>query len=68
MSDQHLAAPVPADESARVERASATTARPRRNPLRGAAGRNLGLVIALALVCAVGVATAGSGSRASTTS
>lgn len=58
MSDQHLAAPVPADESARVERAGAT-ARPRRNPLRGAGGRNLGLVIALVLVCAVGVATAG---------
>ncbi len=59
MSDQHLAAPVPADESARVEHLSATTARPRRNPLRGAAGRNLGLVIALVLICAVGVATAG---------
>lgn len=58
MSDQHLAAPVPADESARVEEASAA-APGRRNPLRGAAGRNLGLVIALVLVCAVGVATAG---------
>ncbi|WP_309134923.1 ABC transporter permease [Cellulomonas sp.] len=58
MSDQYLAAPVPADESARVEEASAA-APGRRNPLRGAAGRNLGLVIALVLVCAVGVATAG---------
>lgn len=58
MSDQDLTARVPAaDESARVEGASARTAR--RNPLRGAGGRNLGLVIALLLVCAVGVATAG---------
>ena len=30
-------------------------------------GRNLGLVIALALICIVGVATAGDGSPASTT-
>ncbi|MFC8192055.1 ABC transporter permease [Cellulomonas sp. NPDC057328] len=58
MSDQHLTAHVPADESARVEDASAA-ARPRRNLLAGAAGRNLGLVIALLLICAVGVATAG---------
>ncbi|WP_412864957.1 ABC transporter permease [Cellulomonas sp. 179-A 9B4 NHS] len=58
MSDQHLTAGVAADESARVEDASAA-ARPRRNLLAGAAGRNLGLVIALLLICAVGVATAG---------
>ncbi|MFS0703826.1 ABC transporter permease [Cellulomonas sp. 179-A 9B4 NHS] len=41
-----------------MEDASAA-ARPRRNLLAGAAGRNLGLVIALLLICAVGVATAG---------
>ncbi|GGC13537.1 ABC transporter permease [Cellulomonas carbonis] len=35
------------------------TSRRSRNPFHGAAGRNIGLVIALALLCAVGVATAG---------
>ncbi|AEE46871.1 ABC transporter permease [Cellulomonas fimi] len=50
-----------ADESSRVEKAGSVTAvdRRARNPLRGAAGRNLGLVIALVLVCVVGVVTAG---------
>lgn len=46
-----------ADESARVERQ--VGARTRGGPFRGATGRNLGLVIALVAICAVGVATGG---------
>ncbi|WP_019137830.1 ABC transporter permease [Cellulomonas massiliensis] len=57
MSEQHTV-PVPtADESARVERESST--RRRRSWLSGPAARNLGLVIALVLICVVGVVTAG---------
>jgi ribose transport system permease protein len=50
-----------ADETARIEGSGGKTAvdRRMRNPLRGAAGRNLGLVIALLLVCLVGFVTAG---------
>lgn len=50
-----------ADESDRIEKSGGATAVDRRfrNPLKGAAGRNLGLVIALVLVCLVGVVTAG---------
>ncbi|NKY39283.1 ABC transporter permease [Cellulomonas septica] len=64
MSEQGTSASarVPAaDESARIEKTGGATAvdRRARNPLRGAAGRNLGLVIALVLVCLVGVVTAG---------
>lgn len=56
MSEQHTV-PVPtADESARVERESSTR---RRSWLSGPAARNLGLVIALVLICVVGVVTAG---------
>ena len=60
MSERDVVVPavVPhADESARIERASATSQR--RNPLAGATGRNLGLVIALVALCVVGVITAG---------
>jgi ribose transport system permease protein len=63
VSEQHVTPKVPAaDESARVEKASDAAAEPssrRWSPLRGAAGRNLGLVIALVLLCIVGVVTAG---------
>lgn len=63
MSDQNLTAKVPAaDESARVEKASEVGAGGggrRWSPVRGAGGRNLGLVIALVLLCIVGVVTAG---------
>ncbi|HWJ86084.1 MAG TPA: ABC transporter permease [Cellulomonas sp.] len=58
MSDQDVTARVPdADESARVEKVS--TDAKRRGVLSGATGRNLGLVIALVALCAVGVITAG---------
>jgi ribose transport system permease protein len=55
--------PAPAsDETARVEAAAQETAR-EDNPvlalLRSSAGRNAGLVVALLIVCVVGVATAG---------
>ena len=63
MSEHDVTAKVPdADESARVEKASEVDAgegAKRWSPLRGAAGRNLGLVIALFLLCIVGVVTAG---------
>ncbi|WP_407653658.1 ABC transporter permease [Cellulomonas alba] len=60
-SEQHLAPEVPkADETARVEAEAGETRRSRRpSILRGAAGRNLGLVVALVAICAVGVITAG---------
>jgi ribose transport system permease protein len=57
----HIVAAPAVDESARVERVAAgtTSARGVRGLLGGAAGRNLGLVIGLVLLCAVGVVTAG---------
>ena len=58
MSEQDITAAVPAaDESSRVEKVSSTTKRG--GLLSGAAGRNLGLVIALVAICAFGVITAG---------
>lgn len=58
MSEQDITAAVPAaDESSRIEKASSSTKRA--GLLSGAAGRNLGLVIALVAICAVGVITAG---------
>jgi len=58
VSEQDVTIPA-ADESARVEK-EAPAARERRSGLlHGAAGRNLGLVIALAVLCLVGVITAG---------
>ena len=58
MSEQDTTAAVPAaDESSRVEAVSSTTKRG--GLLSGAAGRNLGLVIALVAICAFGVITAG---------
>ena len=58
MSEQDITAAVPAaDESSRVEAVSSTTKRG--GLLSGAAGRNLGLVIALVAICAFGVITAG---------
>ncbi|MDM7832394.1 ABC transporter permease [Cellulomonas edaphi] len=63
MSEHDVTAPVPdADESARVEKASAAAAEGggnRWSPLKGSSGRNLGLVIALVLLGVVGVITAG---------
>jgi ribose transport system permease protein len=63
MSEHGVTPKVPAaDESARVEKASEVTAgegTQRRSPLRGATGRNLGLVIALVVLCIVGAITAG---------
>jgi len=68
MSDQNLPAgaasgAVPAaDESARVERSVAPPPPPEsqlRRVMSGSVGRNLGLVIALLLICLVGVITAG---------
>jgi len=60
MSEPNLTAPA-ANESARVERvAEGTRSVGRlRGLFTGAAGRNLGLVIALILLCGVGIATAG---------
>ncbi|WP_456844357.1 ABC transporter permease [Cellulomonas sp. P5_C6] len=58
MSEQDITAAVPAaDESSRVENVSSTTTRG--GLLSGAAGRNLGLVIALVAICVFGVITAG---------
>jgi ribose transport system permease protein len=57
MSD--LPAAVPADESARIEKASTSTEHRRTGLLHGATGRNLGLVIALVALCVFGVITAG---------
>jgi ribose transport system permease protein len=58
VSEQDITAAVPAaDESSRVEKVSSTTKRG--GLLSGAAGRNLGLVIALVAICAFGVITAG---------
>ncbi|WP_026876702.1 ABC transporter permease [Jiangella gansuensis] len=68
MSDQTPAAPAsasgtpPADEHRRVEAAAATEGDTRSSFGRfmsSSAGRNFGLVIALLVLCAVGVATAG---------
>ncbi len=53
------AAAVPADESARIEKASRSTTTTRKGILHGATGRNLGLVIALVALCVFGVITAG---------
>ena len=50
----------PTTDSERVERAAEETARaPRPGLLHGSVGRNLGLIVALALLCVAGVATAG---------
>ncbi|WP_420888463.1 ABC transporter permease [Cellulosimicrobium cellulans] len=49
----------PSDETARVEKASAAAAPRRSGLLSGPAGRNLGLVVALLLLCVVGFATGG---------
>ncbi len=58
MSD--IPAAVPADESARIEKASRSTTTARKGGiLHGATGRNLGLVIALVALCVFGVITAG---------
>ncbi|GIG22357.1 sugar ABC transporter permease [Cellulomonas chitinilytica] len=57
MSD--IPAAVPADESARIEKASRSTTTARKGILHGATGRNLGLVIALVALCVFGVITAG---------
>ncbi|MBO3103849.1 ABC transporter permease [Cellulomonas fengjieae] len=59
MSEQDVTVPA-ADESARVEQvAQADEKRRTGGLLKGAAGRNLGLVIALVALCVFGVATAG---------
>lgn len=59
MSEQSRAVPT-ADESAEVAPvAGPTSARGLRGMFGGAAGRNLGLVIALVVLCIVGVITAG---------
>ncbi|MBO9553874.1 MAG: ABC transporter permease [Cellulomonas sp.] len=54
-----IPAAVPADESARIEKASRSTTTTRKGFLHGATGRNLGLVIALVALCIFGVITAG---------
>ena len=60
MSEQDVTAKVPAaDESARVEKATGDEKNQRQSLLHGAAGRNLGLVIALLALSIVGVITAG---------
>lgn len=56
MSEQDVTVP-DADESARIEKASTTSSRG--GILKGATGRNLGLVIALVALCVIGVITAG---------
>lgn len=48
------------DGATPLARAAAGTERRRRSLLAGSAGRNLGLVLALVLICVYGVATAGS--------
>jgi ribose transport system permease protein len=60
VSEQKVSASTPtADESGRVEKQDAATGSRRSGFLSGAAGRNLGLVVALLLLCVVGFATAG---------
>ncbi|WP_069387012.1 ABC transporter permease [Cellulosimicrobium cellulans] len=60
MSEQQVSASSPtADESSRVEKQDAASGSRRSGFLSGAAGRNLGLVVALLLLCVVGFATAG---------
>ncbi|WP_454043288.1 ABC transporter permease [Cellulosimicrobium sp. Marseille-Q8652] len=60
MSEQRVSASTPtADESARVEKQDAASGSRRGGLLSGAAGRNVGLVVALLLLCVVGFATAG---------
>lgn len=60
MSEQRVSASTPnADESARVEKQDAASGSRRSGLLSGAAGRNVGLVVALLLLCVVGFATAG---------
>jgi len=54
-----IPAAVPADESARIEKASRSTQTTRTGIMHGATGRNLGLVIALVALCIFGVITAG---------
>lgn len=51
----------PSGDTVRVERAAAETAGPTRGAslMAGAFGRNLGLVLALLVICAVGIGTAG---------
>ena len=46
-------------DTARVERAAEETARTGGGLLRGSLGRNLGLIVALALICVAGVITEG---------
>ncbi|QUC01447.1 ABC transporter permease [Cellulosimicrobium cellulans] len=58
MGDDKVAV-APSDETARVEKASAAAAPRRSGLLSGPAGRNLGLVVALLLLCVVGFATGG---------
>ncbi len=62
MSEQQVSASMPtkkpeADESARVEKAAGE--RRKSGFMSGAAGRNIGLVVALLLLCVVGFATGG---------
>lgn len=62
MSEQQVSASVPtekpgADESARVEKAASE--RRKSGFMSGPAGRNIGLVVALLLLCVVGFATGG---------
>jgi ribose transport system permease protein len=67
VSEQTTAGPVPAappaDEHGRVEKAAAAAAAPPRSGfarfMGSSAGRNLGLILALVLLCAVGAWTAG---------
>lgn len=60
MSEQSVSASTPtADESSRIEKQDAAAGSRRSGFLSGAAGRNLGLVVALVLLCVVGFATAG---------
>ena len=58
MSEQDVTVPA-ADESARVEQVSKPAQTKRGGLLKGATGRNLGLVIALLALCIFGVITAG---------
>jgi ribose transport system permease protein len=58
VSDQDVSVPA-ADESARIERVAKSGENGRPGLLRGATGRNLGLVIALVALCIFGVITAG---------
>ena len=58
MSEQDVTVPA-ADESARVEQVAKSDDTKRGGLLKGATGRNLGLVIALVALCIFGVITAG---------